>query len=249
MTSSTAEDEPEFGASRVIASGFRVLGSNLLAFLFISLLLIAPVYLFLAWVSWGGEFILTLVPLSVFEYGILLVEMLLSFVAQAAVVYGTIRYLQGRRAGFAATVTSGLRKVVPVVFVAVVVGFATALGMFIFLIPGLMIMTAYWVAVPAAVIEDKGIWESLHRSADLTRDCRWKVFGVILVALAAQVVSENVIELALGFDENYYLSLGLSWFSSSAITALGAVLSTVTYHELRVVKEGADVDQIAAVFD
>ena len=248
MTAASTSRDADFSAGRVLGDSFRVLGSNLPAFLFLSLLLLSPVYLFLALVVLDADLVLS-VPDVVFEYGVTFAEMLLGFVAQAAVVYGTVRHLQGRRAGFAENVIGGLRKVVPVAFVAIAAGFATMLGMMFFLVPGLMIMTAYWVAVPAAVVEDRGIGASLTRSGDLTRDYRWRVFGVILVSLAFEVVSENLVGSVFGFEDNYYLSLAAAWLLAGASTALGAVLSAVTYHELRRVKEGVDVDQIAAVFD
>ena len=241
----------EFRAGSVLGQSFNVLGRNLPAFLTVSLLLVAPVYLFLAWGAWEEEFFARL-PDAVLQYGIIFAESLLGLVAQAAVVYGTFRQMQGRRVNFADNVRNGLRRVLPVVFVAITVGLITSLAFMLLVIPGLVVMTVYWVAVPAAVIEEKGVGASLGRSGDLTKDCRWKVFGVILVSLAIQLIANAVVENYLDFESSYssyYLSLGMAWVLSGATIALNSVLSTVTYHELRRVKEGSDIDEIAAVFD
>ncbi len=238
----------EFRAGSVLGQSFRVLGSNLPAFLTISLLLVAPVYLFLAWGAWEEDFLLSL-PDAVFQYGVIIAETLLGFVAHAAVVYGTFRQLQGRRVSFVANVAGGLGKVLPVVFVAIAAGLLAMLGFLFFIIPGLIVLTMYWVAVPAAVVEDTGVGASLNRSAKLTEGCRWKVFGVIFVVIVIQSTAERVVENVLDFDSYYYLSLGVAWLISGATIALEAVLSTVTYRELRRVKEGTGIDEIAAVFD
>lgn len=238
----------EFRTGSVLGQSFRVLGGNLPAFLTIALLLVAPVYLFLAWGAWEESFFLSL-PDAVFQYGILIAETLLGFVAHAAVVYGTFRQLQGRQVSFVDNIAGGFGKVLPVVFVVIASGLLVTLGFMLLIIPGLIVLTMYWVAVPAAVVEGTGVGVSLNRSAKLTDGCRWKVFGVIFVVIAIQTAANRVVENVLDFDSYYYLSLGVAWLISGATIALEAVLSTVTYRELRRIKEGTGIDEIAAVFD
>lgn len=246
MTATTAEGSPNFRVGRVLAESFRVLGANLPAFLAIALLLLAPVYLLLA--LWGDADAIAQ-PNSGLDFTVLVVEMLLAFVAEAAIVYGTFRQLQGRRSDFADTVATGLRKALPVVLVSFAAGVLTMLGLALLVIPGLIVMTVYAVAVPAAVVEHLGVGDSLNRSAALTRGCRWRVFGVILVASVIQVGAEVLLDLVLDLQSEPMVSLVAAWLLSGAGSALYAVLATVTYRELRRVKEGAEVDEIAAVFD
>ena len=69
------------------------------------------------------------------------------------------------------------------------------------------------------------------------------------MVIAIQTAANRVVENVLDFDSYYYLSLGVAWLISGATIALEAVLSTVTYRELRRIKEGTGIDEIAAVFD
>lgn len=246
----SAEDsiEAEFRVGRVIDDSFRVLGANFLPFFTLCLLLIAPVYLFIVWSTLSEEIVLLLSP-EVYQITIVVAEALLGFIAHAAVVYGTFRQLQGRRAAFGDNVVQGLRKALAVFLVAVVAGLIAMLGFMALVVPGLVVLTIFAVAVPVAVVEGHGVGASLNRSAALTKGCRWRVFGVILVVIVIQAVTDQIVERVLDFEGAFNLSLAIAWLLSGASTALQAVLATVTYHELRMVKEGADVDQIASVFD
>lgn len=246
MTATTAAGARRFRIGRVLGDSFRVLGANLLPFLTLTLLLIAPVYVAL---GLGGDSTALVAPDSGLDFLALIVEMMLSFVAEAALVYGTFRQLQGRRGSFGDTVATGLRNVLPVVLVSLAVGLLALLGLAVLVIPGLIVMTVYAAAVPAAVVEHLGVGASLNRSATLTKGCRWRVFGVLLVTIFLQIGLEMVIELALDFQGNPIASLVVAWLLSGAISALYAVLATVIYHELRHVKEGSELDEIAAVFD
>ena len=62
----------------------------------------------------------------------------------------------------------------------------------------------------------------------------------MLVLLAGAAVS------AIGGET---ASLVLSWILSAVFGAVIAVVSAVSYHDLRIAKEGVDVHQIARVFD
>jgi hypothetical protein len=87
----------------------------------------------------------------------------------------------------------------------------------------------------------------MSRSAELTKGYRWKVFGVIVLMVLIEAVVGGVIGLAFR---------GLGGISGSLVStvwnaltmAFDGVVCAVVYHDLRVVKEGVDIEQIAAVF-
>jgi hypothetical protein len=98
------------------------------------------------------------------------------------------------------------------------------------------------------VVEQTGPWKSLSRSAALTKGNRWKVFGMLALLIIISLIGGaliGVLELAVG------ATLGLLAYLilSAVIGAYGAILGVVTYHDLRVAKEGVDTDQIAAMFE
>ncbi|WP_299399861.1 hypothetical protein [Pelagibius sp.] len=236
------------GIGSVLGTSLKVLGSNLLPFFTIAILTISPVYLFLYWWAWSESVFVSL-NLWQLEIGIVLGEILLGFVTHAAVVYGTFQQLRGRRAGFVEIVLTGLRNALAVLAVAVVSSMLVMLGFLALVVPGIILATMYWVAIPAAVVEKTGIADSLARSSDLTRGHRWPVFALFLIFWVGQGLFDRLVESMFDFDGDYNFALAVTWLMSAAITALGAVVSTVTYYHLRRLKEGIGIDEIAAVFD
>ena len=67
-------------------------------------------------------------------------------------------------------------------------GIAVAIGLFLLIIPGLILITIWAVVAPAIVVEDKGVIEAFGRSRELVRGNGWNVFGVIVLAFLILVV-------------------------------------------------------------
>jgi uncharacterized membrane protein len=113
-----------------------------------------------------------------------------------------------------------------------------------------VILAVMWfVSTPACVVEQLGPLASMARSSELTKGHRWKIFGMLLLVLIGAAIIGGVIGAALGLTGSSTLvTLGtLVW--TGIWGALYAIFVVVTYHDLRVAKEGTDVHQIAAVFD
>jgi hypothetical protein len=115
----------------------------------------------------------------------------------------------------------------------------------------LILGTMWAVAVPAAVIEQRGSTAALSRSQELTSGRRGRVFGAYLVALllmwVGAMVTEGVLTVITGFRSTA-THIGL-WAFSALFEAFTACLLATLYYYLRREKEGVDIDQIAAVFD
>ncbi|WP_193369526.1 hypothetical protein [Pelagibius marinus] len=238
----------DFGSGAVLSQSLQVFGRNCLPFIALALLLISPAYLLAGWLVWEGNFIQSIPPAAL-QFGLTILESLLGFIVHAAVVYGTFRDLRGQKTGFAANFAGGFGSVVPVLAVAIVSGLIVIFGLFLLVVPGLIFAAMYWVAVPAAVVEKTGVKDSLSRSAALTSGERWKVFGIIVIIGFAQVFFERGIDPFLDYENALLLSMAITLLYSASLTAFGAVASAVTYHQLRRVKEGTGVEEIAAVFD
>jgi hypothetical protein len=98
------------------------------------------------------------------------------------------------------------------------------------------------------VVEQTGPWKSLKRSEVLTNGNRWEVFGMLALLIIISLIGgalTRVLALAVGAT----LGLLANLILSAVIGAYGTILGVVTYHDLRVAKEGVDTDRIAAVFE
>jgi hypothetical protein len=107
------------------------------------------------------------------------------------------------------------------------------------------------VAVPAAVVEERGVTASLSRSQELTSGRRWRVFGVYLLTLLILIVGGLVFEgvTAVVTSLNSLTSIVGTWIFSALVQAFNACLIATLYYYLRREKEGVEIDQIATVFD
>jgi uncharacterized membrane protein len=124
-----------------------------------------------------------------------------------------------------------------------------------------MILYMMWfVATPVCVVEQLGPFRSLGRSRELTKGHRWKLFGLMLVILIPALIVGAILGAVVAvLGTGWFLSMStalatplgqvvnLIW--SAAWSAFYAVTVVVTYHDLRVAKEGIDTEQIAAVFE
>jgi len=79
-------------------------------------------------------------------------------------------------------------KIVPLFLLAVVVGVLTWIGFLLLIVPGVILTLMWIVSAPALVVEDKGVLDSMSRSADLTRDNRMRILGVGILILAIFLV-------------------------------------------------------------
>jgi uncharacterized membrane protein len=122
------------------------------------------------------------------------------------------------------------------------------LGLILLIVPGIMLYTMWLVGVAACVVERTGPWRSLRRSQELTKGHRWKIFGLFLLLLLFSLISP-LLQLLL----NATAGATAAAIGNAIWTAFGSAFSSVviavTYYDLRVAKEGIDIEQIASVFD
>jgi hypothetical protein len=191
----------------------------------------------------------------------LFLMIVLGTLSQAIVLYGAFQDMRGRPVSLADCLRVGLQRLLPIIGLALSVGVAVMLASMLFIVPGLILYMMWFVATPVCVVERFGPFRSLGRSRELTKGHRWKIFGLTLLILLPAVIVGSILVgviavLAgtggiLGLPAAFATPLGqvinLIW--SAAWGAFYAVVIVVTYHDLRVAKEGIDTDQIAAVFE
>ena len=237
----------EFKIGVVFEHGFRIVGRNFVSFLFLALVFYgvsfaAGAVLGLALPGPAVEGEASLAGLVIFALFFLMFLLL-----TATLTYGTYREMRGDPAGPVACITKGLPLVLPVLAVALVSFVLIFLGMLALIVPGFVVMTMLWLAIPIAVIERPGIVESLARSRALTKGYRLHVFGIVLLIGAANVGIDAALRSMLGPESGAYT--GLSACVDTVFLVLQSVMPAVGYFHLRSVKEGIGVDEIADVFD
>ena len=170
--------------------------------------------------------------------------------SQAVVVYGAFRQMSGMPVSIIESLRAGLHRIPAVIGLAICSSILMALGFALLIIPGVIVATMLFVATPVCVVERLGPFGSMERSAQLTKGHRWAIFGVLVLLIVPAIIVGALIDTTAEIAElNEHLAsiAHVAW--DGIWGAAYAVLVIAVYHDLRVVKEGVDTAQIAAVFE
>ncbi|HUH84521.1 MAG TPA: hypothetical protein VLX85_07910, partial [Stellaceae bacterium] len=188
----------------------------------------------------------TLIRILLLELGLLALTMALSVLGQAVILYGAFQKMRGGGFSIAQSFARGFARFLPMMGMLALTLLGAMVAGLLFVVPAVILLTMWYVALPACLIERLGPMESLTRSSFLTRGHRWKVFGIWMLVVVVQSVVQQVLQGALGSGILATAAYGL-WLVLSE--AYQAIVVAVLYHDLRVAKEGIDVERIAAVFE
>ena len=136
----------------------------------------------------------------------------------------------------------------------------TSIGFVLLVLPGLAMVcvgvyfAVRWsLSVAAMMAEDIGPINGMRRSWNLVSGMWWRSFGILVVAFVLQFI----ISLALGFLFGLIVGVALSGDLGLAVSSVGSTLLSalvspiatiavvLLYFDLRVRKEGLDLDQLA----
>ncbi len=131
-------------------------------------------------------------------------------------------------------------------WLAVLTGVLVGIGFVLLVIPGVYLVVAWLVAVPALMFEGTGGFGALRRSRELVSGHWWMIFGALLAGLIIIIgisfaVSAIVGGIANSGSVNVILILGaISRIVSDIFTyPIVAAISAVAYVELRASKPGS----------
>ena len=123
------------------------------------------------------------------------------------------------------------------------------IGFLALIVVGLMLVARWFIVIPVCMVERLGPWRSLTRSAGLTQGYRWRVVGIILLLFVPALIVDTVMNVTMTALGGRMVQLIASLLGYAIFSAFFAILVVVTYYELRSSKDGADIEQIATVFD
>lgn len=241
---------PRPDVGKILGQTFSIFFGNFPAFMAICAIVLLPALVLQAWQQMDA-FNNPMEP----NLGLMIVGVLVSFVLQpiatGALTFGVFSAIRERKASITDCLSVGLRRALPVLGVSLVVGILTGLGYMLCLVPGIILMTMWVAAVPAAVVEEIGVGDALRRSSDLTRGHRWIVFGVVLViALFGLLLGGGMaFVIAATLGESVLMIIVLNTVVTLFSSGLQATFPTLIYYHVRASKETIDLDEIAAVFD
>ena len=248
--------KPRLDLGQVISRTFGVIGRNLVPIVLICLLgtLASMALSYLAGIAMEG------MDPTGRQYISQVLSTVLNLTAHAillgSVTSIVVNDLNGRRSGAGTALGVGLRLFLPVIGLNLVVSIGAGVAAILLVVPGIMLLLRWLVAIPARVVEGPGTGRALSRSTELTAGYRWKLFALLLIyAVLVAVITIVSITVSGGFLRMAQLqaafdpvALTMQVLSAVILTAISTAGVATAYTELRRIKEGAMPDQLASVF-
>jgi hypothetical protein len=160
-----------------------------------------------------------------------IVEMIAAFLLQATLVKAVQDIRDGRAdMSIGETVSAATPFLWIVAAASILAGIAITIGLFLLIVPGLILITIWAVIVPAIVLERAGVFESFRRSQQLVRGHGWQVFGTLVVVFIIMLAVGLVLG-AVFYALPRVLNSGLSTIISGTLVSpfLALVVTNVYY--------------------
>jgi len=141
-----------------------------------------------------------------------------------------------------------------ILWITILAGIATVVGLVFCIVPGVYLWIAFAVAIPVLLTEGVKGTSALGRSRSLVRGRWWGTFGVVLLgSILAGVVAAAIGALARFAAGTNDANSVAGFLVNSVSGTLGSMISTpftaafvsVLYFDLRVRKEGFDLQLLA----
>ena len=184
---------------------------------------------------------------------------LVSLIAYLLVIGASFRAVSelylGRQPDAGASLRYSAGRIHSQIWIGFLFVLGVGLGFIALILPGIWLLFAWSVAIPALMLEDKRGTKALGRSFDLVRHNWWRVFGALLVGFIFIALFEFLTSAAtegLGglADDSVALYATVANLINALLTIftapLQAAIVTVVYYDLRVRKEAFDVEVLAA---
>ena len=187
------------------------------------------------------------------------VFMVLSAIATAATVFIVSESYLGRPLGARAALARSTPLLARIVVCSILLALVVGVGLVFFLIPGVILACGLLLAFPALVLEpDATPTGALGRSWALTRGARWRMLGLLVTlvillyiplvslgGIAAVMLPAADLAGARGGTAGL-VAVGLAGVVQMLIYPLFYCVLTVAYYDLRVRKEGFDLEVLAS---
>lgn len=244
-----------FRIGRVLRDSFSVFRRNALLCIGLGLLFSAiPTFLHEWWIAKSvGSTEPELVQAATIGLNLIII-FLLSPIMDAALCRAAIEDLNGIRPRFGACLGMAISMFFPIMGITLLTTLGVSIGFALLIVPGIVLALRWLVTVPVLVSEKCGVSGSMSRSTELTEGSRWPLLALLfigIVVIAAVAVSSELALMLLGpkFGAVGTVSAaGLSSVLSALAEIAFSLVSTVAYVELRLIRDGTDINDLAEIF-
>tara|TARA_R110000772_G_scaffold56211_13_gene128042 strand:- start:4444 stop:5184 length:741 start_codon:yes stop_codon:yes gene_type:complete len=244
-----AETSGKIDIGRVLNNTFGVISRNPVVFLGLSLLIVGLPNAIMQYIQGSsatieGAFASPAIVIT----GLIgfFVFLFLSVVLQATLIVATLNDLGNKEINLVACLKQAIGKFLPLLGLGLLFGLGIGLGFLLLIVPGVILYLMWIVAAPVMMAENRGIIDSLKRSAELTSGSKGMIFLLMIIFVVVAAILGGI-------------GGGLSAFSVTASVIMATVVNTINgalqgagiasiYVDLRTAKEGTDSSILADVF-
>ncbi|MGA2101940.1 MAG: hypothetical protein ABSG34_12595 [Candidatus Sulfotelmatobacter sp.] len=195
--------------------------------------------------------------------GAALLSLAASAASQAATVIAVSQVHLDRPAGVADSFSRVKSQILPVIGLSLLVGLAAGAACLALIVPGVLLFIMWSLAVPAKILENRGVLDSMSRSMDLTKGNRGRIFVIwllfIVLGIGVSLLLRWPVELAAGVTSIFAMQrtapvwqaalLGVSFISECLVGPLATIAFSLVYYDERVRKEAFDLQLMMTTLD
>lgn len=226
---------------------FQLYRRDPLTYAFVSALCYAPVLVMQLFVLGPGSQIdQQLTRLTAGFMGVMLVGYWITLSLMNAVIVrlASEDYL-GRRIEPAVAVRDALLRLPAVMFGLLLKYILMIIGFFLLFIGALYFMARYFAVTAGVVIEGRGAFEALGRSAALSRGHKLHILGTSLLAFVIFFVVYMAVVIGSALIGSVVISTILTAVASILAYPMFAITEMLLYYDARVRNEGYDIEMMA----
>ena len=173
--------------------------------------------------------------------------------AYAAIFQVAMQDLHGQPVATDGLIRAAAGKFWALLGLVLLLGLGVVAGVMLLIVPGVVLAMAWSVAMPALVLEDRGVFSAFGRSLALTRGKRWSIFLLFFIVWLVSFIAELVLIILFGGFQAF-VARQTSLVGTVVLQMLGviaapfwAVMTTSLFNRLRG-NAGYGAEAVAEVF-
>ncbi|RUV08142.1 hypothetical protein EOA79_01335 [Mesorhizobium sp. M1A.F.Ca.IN.020.03.2.1] len=166
---------------------------------------------------------------------------------QSSLVRVAIEDMNGKKPTFGDSIATAIRFLLPTVAIGLLVALGVGAASIALLVPGIILGLGWSVAIPVLIQERLGVFGSMSRSRALAKGSRWALFGLFVILVIMGLVMQSITGVVVYLFHGIVAAVVAAMVQSIG-SMVGSVAAAVSYVELRQVKEGTGVDELAEIF-
>lgn len=121
------------------------------------------------------------------DTGMAMMGLITTCLVLACIIHASVAHADARRASLSDCLKVAGKRLAPLLGVIVLYCLGVVMGLLLFLLPGLMLLMLWAIAIPVIVEEHAGVFGAFGRSQELTRGARLQLFGLFLLLLLTRL--------------------------------------------------------------